>query len=65
VCTANYIGCAVCAGVSEWIMLACAQYCVWRDVIATEESSVSNRRPRHSIKRPLRLLAASDLQTAA
>ena len=42
-CAANLVGCAVCAGIHEWIVLGCAQYCVWKGVIAAEESSVSNR----------------------
>ena len=31
-CSINLIGCAICAGVSEWVVLGCAQYCVWRNV---------------------------------
>ena len=42
-CAANPVGCAICAGIHEWIVLGCAQYCVWKGVIASEESSVSNR----------------------
>jgi hypothetical protein len=54
-CAANLVGCAICAGIHEWIVMGCAQYCVWRDLIATgrkgyrEDSSVSNR-----LVRPLR-----------
>jgi hypothetical protein len=29
VCSTNLLGCAVCAGVGEWIIAGCAQYCVW------------------------------------
>lgn len=29
VCSVNLIGCAICVGVSEWVVLGCAQYCVW------------------------------------
>jgi hypothetical protein len=28
-CTANPVGCAICAGIQEWIVLYCAQKCVW------------------------------------
>lgn len=42
-CAANPVGCAICAGIHEWVILGCAQYCVWKGVIAAEESSVSNR----------------------
>ena len=28
-CTINPVGCAVCAGIQEWILLYCAQKCVW------------------------------------
>jgi len=30
VCSVNLVGCAICAGVGEWVVLGCAQYCVWR-----------------------------------
>lgn len=46
VCAANPVGCAICAGIHEWIVLGCAQYCVWREVFIPEENSVSNRRVR-------------------
>jgi len=65
VCSVHLVGCAVCAGVSEWIVLACTQYCAWRGVIGTVESSASNRRPRHFTKRLLKPLIPSDLQNAA
>lgn len=32
-CGGNPAGCAVCVGVHEWVVLACVQYCVWRDVL--------------------------------
>jgi hypothetical protein len=41
VCSVNLIGCAICAGVSEWIILGCVQYCVW----ITE-----NRAPKDSLR---------------
>ena len=64
VCSVNLVGCAICAGVSEWIILACGQICVWRGLIS-EQDAVSNRHPRHSTKRPLPRLVASNLQYAA
>jgi hypothetical protein len=29
ICSVNLVGCAICAGVSEWVIMGCAQYCVW------------------------------------
>ena len=46
VCTGSLIGCAVCAGISEWIVLACAQYCAWRRVFNTTEASLRPSRTR-------------------
>lgn len=46
ICSRNPIGCAVCGGIHQWIVMGCAQYCVWKGVIAAEESSVSNRPTR-------------------
>lgn len=46
VCTGNYVGCAVCAGVQEWVVLGCAQYCVWRNVLSSDGGAVSKHRPR-------------------
>jgi hypothetical protein len=43
-CTRNPVGCAVCAGIQQWIVMGCAQYCVWRDVFAPDAGSeVRNR----------------------
>lgn len=42
-CTANPVGCAVCAGVQQWIVMGCAQYCVWRDVFFAAESGLETR----------------------
>jgi len=28
-CAANPVGCAICAGIQEWILLYCVQKCVW------------------------------------
>jgi hypothetical protein len=53
-CTANPVGCAVCAGIQEWIVLYCVQKCVWTrggggggigDVLG-KLKSVPGRRPR-------------------
>lgn len=64
ICTVNYVGCAVCAGASEWIMLGCAQYCVWRGLLVFDQGA-ANRRPHHSATRPLQRLVTSDLQSAS
>lgn len=45
-CMGNQVGCAVCAGVQEWIVLGCAQYCVWRNVFSSDAGGVSKSRPR-------------------
>lgn len=45
-CTGNLVGCAVCAGVQEWIVLGCGQYCVWRNVFSPDGGSISKSRPR-------------------
>ena len=49
-CANNLVGCAICAGIHQWIVMGCAQYCVWRDVLSTAEYAVSNGsvRPRPS-----------------
>ena len=46
VCSTNLIGCAICVGVQEWVVLACGQYCAWRKVFYNSEASL-----RHSRKR--------------
>jgi len=58
-CAGNLVGCAVCLGVHEWVVLGCAQYCVWRDVISFEQGSVSNR-PRPWKKRPAKRVVTFD-----
>ena len=30
-CSVNLVGCTICVGVGEWVVLGCAQYCVWRN----------------------------------
>lgn len=45
ICSRNPIGCAICGGIHQWIVMGCAQYCVWRGVL-TEEDAVSNPRSR-------------------
>ena len=45
-CTGNLVGCAVCAGVQEWVVLGCAQYCVWRNVFSPDGGAISRGRPR-------------------
>lgn len=29
VCSVNLVGCAICVGVGEWVVLGCIQYCAW------------------------------------
>lgn len=61
-CTGNLIGCAVCVGVQEWVVLGCLQYCAWRNVFSFAESPVdggvaSNRgrqSPKGKAKLPVR-----------
>jgi hypothetical protein len=45
-CTGNLVGCAVCAGVQEWIILGCGQYCAWRNVFSSDGGAISRGRPR-------------------
>jgi hypothetical protein len=45
-CAANPIGCAICAGVAEWIVMYCGQYCVWRQVFNYTEASMRPSRTR-------------------
>jgi len=65
ICTVNLVGCAVCAGVSEWIVLACTQFCAWRGVIGLEGSVGSSGHPRHFTKRLLKPLIPPNLQNAS
>ncbi len=37
-CAVNLVGCAICVGVQEWVVLGCAQYCVWRNASIPEET---------------------------
>jgi hypothetical protein len=45
-CSGNAVGCAVCVGVHEWVVLGCLQYCVWRDVISYVDGPVASNRGR-------------------
>ena len=47
-CAVNLVGCAICAGVGEWVALGCLQYCVWRDVFSLVDGPVSSNRGNHS-----------------
>lgn len=42
----NWVGCAICVGVSEWVVLGCAQYCAWRRVFSYTEASLRPSRNR-------------------
>jgi hypothetical protein len=59
-CRMNLVGCAICIGVGEWVVLGCAQYCVWRDVLSYVEEGVSSNRGSPSTRRqkPLTRLAS-------
>lgn len=52
-CAANPVGCVVCAGVAEWIVLGCAQYCVWRQVFYY--TGVSTPPAKYRSVRPIRV----------
>jgi hypothetical protein len=47
VCSVNLVGCAICVGVSEWVVLGCLQYCVWSRPThgSLEEAPVVKLRP--------------------
>ena len=64
-CTANPVGCAICAGIHQWIVMGCAQYCVWRNVVGLQESSMSKTpaRPTKNGPRthPVKLSRAASL----
>ena len=62
VCSVNLVGCAICAGINEWIALACGQYCAWRGLLVFDVGA-SNHQPRHPTKRPR--LVVSGLQSAS
>jgi hypothetical protein len=49
-CAVNLVGCAVCAGVGEWVALGCLQYCVWRDLFTLVDGPVASNRGRHSTR---------------
>lgn len=42
----NWVGCAICLGVHEWVVLACTQYCAWRRVFNYTEASLRPTRNR-------------------
>jgi hypothetical protein len=42
----NWVGCAICLGVHEWVVLACTQYCAWRRVFNYTEASLRPSRKR-------------------
>ena len=62
-CSGNAVGCAVCVGVHEWVVLGCLQYCVWRDVLSYVEDAASNR-GRPSTKRPGKSLIRAPVSAA-
>ena len=42
-CAGSLVGCAVCLGVTEWVVLGCGQYCAWQKVIGWEVNDVRLR----------------------
>lgn len=42
----NLVGCAICLGVHEWVVLGCGQYCAWRRVFNYTEASLRPSRMR-------------------
>lgn len=49
-CTRNPLGCAVCAGVQQWIVMGCAQYCVWRPWFSLESGLEARNRGLQSYR---------------
>lgn len=47
-CAANPVGCAICAGIHQWIVMGCAQYCVWRNVFGADAGSEARNRELQS-----------------
>ena len=58
-CGGNPVGCAVCVGVHEWVVLGCVQYCAWRNVFSLVDAPVASHRGRPSTKRQAKSLARS------
>jgi len=50
VCSVNLVGCAICAGVSEWVVLGCIQYCAWggHGYGSLESVDAASIRPSHT-----------------
>ena len=51
-CGGNPVGCAICVGVHEWVVLGCIQYCAWLPVFSAVDGPVSSNRGRQSPRRP-------------
>ena len=58
-CTRNPLGCAVCAGVQQWILMGCAQYCVWRNVFAADAGFEARNRGLQSNRLQAKRLSRS------
>lgn len=50
-CSGNAVGCAVCVGVHEWVVLGCIQYCAWLPVFSAVDGPVASNRVRPPTKR--------------
>lgn len=58
----NLVGCAICAGTQEWIVMYCGQVCAWRRVFNTTEGSMrpsKNRRLPQTNPLPQRAASAT------
>lgn len=49
----NFIACAICAGVQEWVVLGCGQYCAWYQVFSYAEASMRPSKNRRLQQRKL------------
>src|SRR5437868_4538770 len=46
----NLVGCAICAGVSEWIAGGCAMKCAWRNAYPVETMAKARLRPSRAVR---------------
>jgi hypothetical protein len=64
-CGGNLVGCAICVGVHEWVVLGCIQYCAWRGVISYVDGPVVSNRGRPSSKGQGRSLMRSPVSASS
>lgn len=58
-CGGNAVGCAICIGVHEWVVLGCAQYCAWAPVFSAIDGPSASNRVLPSTKRHAKSLVRS------